>query len=138
MGLPEPEEGYTQAIISTTTKDDPLKPHAIERTQWCHEDEDDDEVIRTKCGMTLGRDIRHWQLAEFQWPRIGHLVFRSKCGRDGCKNELTGLVATPMGPDTKDKDIQEDQDEQENDSDSDGSSGSSSASSPSSGSESMD
>ena len=90
-GVPEPSEGMTQVVIGTTARGLEGKLHFLKPAKG----PDANSAREVGCGKVLGREIRTWQVEEFEWPFISHVLFKRKCDHIGCQSKLKGLE--PVG-----------------------------------------
>ena len=90
-GVPEPSEGMTQVVIGTTARGLEGKLHFLKPAKG----PDANTAREVGCGKVLGREIRTWQVEEFEWPFISHVLFQRKCTHVGCQSKLKGLE--PVG-----------------------------------------
>jgi len=87
QGVPEPGAGMTQVVIGTTARGLEGKLHFLKPAKG----QEENEAREVGCGKVLGREIRTWQVEEFEWPFISHVLFLRKCTHVGCKSKLKGL-----------------------------------------------
>ena len=78
----------------------PVTLHALEDAEGEWETEGD-RTTDTRCGKTLGREIREWMPISYNFPAVSHLFYEGKCGHVGCKPWLRELADWAKPPKTE-------------------------------------